>query len=182
MKNQSFILHHVISQLENRLKKIDWSGLKVHINQESKKDNHVSFYIRTYDLETNIYQNINDQIRVGTQLIPRSLPVDSNIVIFCVSNSHENQLKAIGVLLQAIRDNRKMEVGDYNWLNNENSPLTIDSVENPDIRTKMSIKEHLGFRDSLPLFFKISSCIDSQKAQEFVEVQERKVHMVKKDA
>lgn len=179
MANQIFILHHIISEFENKLKALDWCGLEVHVNEDVKNDSSVSLNLRTYDIDVNIYQNLNDTVKVGNKLVPRSLPVDSHLVVFFSSESHENLLKAMGVLLQEIRENRKLEVGDYDWLTNEKAPMTIDSVEAPDIGTKIRIKEHMGFKDALPLFFKVRSFIDSKVGQEFVVVEERKVHMEK---
>lgn len=181
MANQCFILDYILTVFEKRLKSIDWCGLDVNINSESKKSDSVSLFIRVYDISPAIYENVNDKVRVGNKLIPRSLPVETHIVLFCCSENHNSQLKALGVLLQSIRDERKMDIGEYSWLNNDDRPLTVDSVNPPEMHLKLNIKNSFGFSDSIPLFFRVSSCIDSKLAEDFTEVKERKVQMVKMD-
>lgn len=181
MSEQSFILSYILSEMEKRIMDLDWYDLKVSLNDNAAKDDSVCVAVKIYDVNARIYQNINDKVRVGQQLVPRPLPVESFVVIFVSSKNMSNQLKAVGVILQAFRDNRKIDVGEYSWLNNKNSPLTIDSFESHDLDMKMRLQEIWGQPHSLPLFFNVSCAIDSKKAEGFVEVKERIVQMEKID-
>lgn len=182
MDNQAFILSYILTEFEKRIVSLNWSGLKVFQDSSKLKENEVGIEVKIFDVNSNIYQNVNDKVRVNGKLIPKSLPVCCSIVLFVTSENHNNQLKAFGIILRSLRDNRKMDVGEYNWLNNEDSPLTIDSIDEPDLHTKFRIQEYWNKVTSLTLFFKVNCCIDSEIAVDFVEVKERKIQMEKIDA
>lgn len=179
MSKQYFILEHIYKSFETKLKKLNWSGLKISINEESKKG--PSIWLNAYDIDAKVYENLNDKIRVGSQLIPRSMAVDTYFVLFIESEKEIDKLKVAGIILQSIRDSRKIEVGEYNWLNNENSPMTIEALSVENFSLKSNLQKQYGRDKCLCLFFKVGCCIDSALAADFVEVKERVIGMVKID-
>lgn len=179
MNKQYFILEHIYKSFELKLKNLNWSGLEASISEECKEG--VSLWLNAYDINAKIYENLNDKIRVGSQLIPRSLAVDTYFVLFIDSEKEVDKLKAAGIVLQSIRDNRKIEVGDFDWLNNEKSPMTIEALSVENYNLKSSLQKQYGREKSLSLFFKVGCCIDSALAADFVEVKERVIGMVKID-
>ncbi|MCP4136610.1 MAG: DUF4255 domain-containing protein [bacterium] len=99
------------------------------------------------------------------------------IIPYCTSKTET--YKTLGLIVKQIKDNPFLEVGDYDWVENNGKPVMIETVKGMDIDKQMQIFSMLNMKYRPSLFYQFLVGIDSGRKEIFSRVTERKIEVNK---
>lgn len=84
-------------------------------------------------------------------------------------------MKILGEIILALKDDNRIPVDKYDWVDNKGSPILIMPAPDMDMKRQMEVSDFLKMDYRPSLFYQLVVGINSEKKDIFKRVKERKI-------
>jgi hypothetical protein len=177
--DQSDIIQETIVKFSDKFKPLANIKILDPVEKQVRDDNPVT----TLGIEEVVLGNMNEKIQIKEKdangnlveslAAPASL-FNISVMVTPYYKTYADTLKIIGAIARLMKDDNKIEVDRFDWIDNNKKPIIIYPISGMTLEKQMQIFSMLKSDYRPSLFYQFAIGIDSAKKEIFRRVEERK--------
>ncbi len=180
---QSDIIQETIVKFSEKFKQLANVKILDPVEKQVRDDNPV-IMITTLGIEEVVINNMNEKIQVkeddGKGNLVESLVAPASLFNLSVMvtpyfKTYADTLKIIGSIARLVKDDNRIEVDRFDWIENNKKPIIIYPISGMTLEKQMQIFSMLRSDYRPSLFYQFAVGIDSAKKEVFRRVEQRKI-------